>query len=230
MGIVGKNCTCISGVSNEEIYKDFFDGMRIKTKPSKDINEVIKIKRSGLKEITDKRWLIIIENILVNEDQREYSLALWQSALRYSKEAYSENMLYLTLFFFTEDNLTEFKTYFKDLMLTVCGYKAEISIDTIQKAFLAKVINLYLHIITKLPLQSLSHLSSNPTEFESSCNRYFSLNIQTRYIEEILMKDCTDEWMNYDKFFDDHYKQLINHSDIRNSMIKLACESSKDSK
>lgn len=227
MGVIGSNCTCIKGMPNEQIFNDFFDGMRIKQKPSRDINELIKTKRSGLKEITDKRWLIIIENILLNEDQKEYSHSLWEKALAFAKESYSENMLYLTLFFFTEDDVANAKLYFKDLMLTVCGYKEKVSSDTIQKDFLVKVINLYIHIISKLPIQSLAHLSSNPAEFELIFNKFFSADIQMKYIEEIMMKDYTDEWVNYDKFFDKKYKTLINHAEIRNSMIKLAYEPDK---
>lgn len=60
--------------------------------------------------MADKKWLIIIEAVLINDNNyKEESLNYWRNILQFVREKYNqENYLYLSIFFFCENNKEEF--------------------------------------------------------------------------------------------------------------------------
>ena len=86
--------------------------MVIRSKPCQDWYELIKSKKvqQSKDKMADKKWLIIIEAVLINDNNyKEESLNYWRNILQFVREKYNqENYLYLSIFFFCENNKEEF--------------------------------------------------------------------------------------------------------------------------
>ena len=142
-----KACNCIKSANEMQLYDKFYEEIIERKKSSSDIFTIIKAKKgSNLnKNLNEKKWLIIIENILItNNENKEIKLNFWQDSIKFFQEKNKENYLILSLFFLSEINLENclenLKNYLNEMKL--------LNENLIKKNILIEILKSYFYLIS----------------------------------------------------------------------------------
>lgn len=221
---MGAACTaCTNKNSYEGIYKDFWSGIGIRTMPQKDWTEVAKNKLNPkLKEINEKNWLIIINNNLSWEENKELSKNVFTAAMKLSEERGGQYLLLLSLLFLCPKNSLNTKQQFEDLAKVVFqmkeDFKEENHVLYIKHKLLYKVVAFYVNFISFFCADKLSAFAANKKDFEEAMASIFSPEVQEAFLKEEIFTGITDEWQNFDGFFEVVYPLLQNDGKVRESL------------
>ena len=222
---LSEQCSCVRGPSDSALYKDFYSSMKIRTKPHQDLFELIRSKKSGSKDnLSEKKWLIIKECFLINEEKKEAHLSFWDKVVTFSRDKSTESTLYLCLLFLCEDNINNFVKYFLDMINEVCMFDTEqIKDKTIKRSLLENMLMLYLNIITQLGMESIKKESNNQELFEDKYSKLFTEENLNDYLKTVLLKGVNDkdEWVNYEEYFNEKYDLIRDDNRIREDISRI---------
>ena len=140
-------CNCIKSANEMQLYDKFYEELIERKKSSSDIFTIIKAKKGSNinKNLNEKKWLIIIENILItNNENKEIKLNFWQDSIKFFQEKNKENYLILSLFFLSEINLENclqnLKNYLNEMKL--------LNEKIIKKNILIEILKSYFYLIS----------------------------------------------------------------------------------
>lgn len=217
-----EQCTCLKSSPEQELFNEFFKGMVIRSKPCQDWFELIKSKKvqQSKDKMADKKWLIIIEAVLINDNNyKEESLNYWRNILQYVREKYNqENYLYLSIFFLCENNKEEFikcfNAFLEKYFNQECYNKEN---KTINCDILKMILVTYVIMISKGCVNEIKKKSSNKIEFEKTYLELFNENNIDEYVNAVVNGE--DEWINVEEFFNRKYDEIVNDEEIRKILV-----------
>jgi hypothetical protein len=216
-------CTCGSRISNEAIFKDFWDKIVLKNKPAKDWQTIISIKRDAKeKKLTDGKWMEIIDVMLVSDD-KDVSVSLWRNAMKSSQEKGGEHLIVLACLFLVKKSSMDAKSSFISL---ASNYLKKFVVNEptktpqIKKEQMIEIITFYVNLISLFSVKEISSHAQNKKEFEAQMERIFSQQVQQFYISE-LMQPYKDDWVDLDKFFESQYMILTDDVKIRERLTAI---------
>ena len=96
-------CNCIKAANEMQLYDKFYEEIIERKKSSSDIFTIIKAKKGSniKKNLNEKKWLIIIENVLItNDENKEIKLNFWQESIKYFQEKKNGKFFYFIVIFF----------------------------------------------------------------------------------------------------------------------------------
>ena len=211
-------CNCIKAANELQLYDKFFDDIFERKKLPSDIYTIIKAKKGSniKKNLNEKKWLIIIENVLIiNDDNKESKLNYWQESIKFFQEKNMENIFILSLFFLGENNLEKtlesLKNYLNDMKL--------INENIINKNNLMEILKSYFYLISRAGKNEVKNLVTEKEGFEQVSNEAFSDENFENYINEYFLKNEENENINLDNFIKDNYNEIINDKKIRSNLI-----------
>ena len=211
-------CNCIKSENEMQLYDKFYEEIIERKKSSSDIFTIIKAKKgSNLnKNLNEKKWLIIIENILItNNENKEIKLNFWQDSIKFFQEKNKENYLILSLFFLSEINLENclenLKNYLNEMKL--------LNENLINKNILIEILKCYFYLISIAAKNQVKNLVNEKETFEQISNESFSEENFEKYINEFLLKNEENENLNLENFIKNYYNEIINDKKIRNYFI-----------
>ena len=211
-------CNCIKSANEMQLYDKFYEEIIERKKSSSDIFIIIKAKKgSNLnKNLNEKKWLIIIENILItNNENKEIKLNFWQDSIKFFQEKNKENYLILSLFFLSEINLENclenLKNYLNEMKL--------LNENLIKKNILIEILKSYFYLISLAGKNEVKNLINEKESFEQISNESFSNENFDNFINEFLLKNEENENLNFDNFIKNYYYEIINDKKIRNYFI-----------
>ena len=219
-----EQCTCLKTAPEQELFTEFFKEMAIRSKPCKDWFELIKSKKvqQSKEKMADKKWLLIIEAVLINDKHKEESLNYWQRVLQYVRDTYQqENYLYLSIFFLCSNDKEDFIANFSAFLEKY--FKSE-QYDKERKSVnvnvLKRIIMCYVDVISKGCIEEVKQSSGNKIEFAKMYNEcYCDSNIK-QYVEELVSDK--EEWVSVEKFFNEKYEKISNGEEIRKELEEVA--------
>lgn len=222
-------CSCVRSSSIQETLNAFWVSLPIRQKEIKDIVELTKAKKSSIKPIPDKKWLLFQDELLVIVNFKENCLAIFDKALKLSRDKGNEGYLFLSLLFFSiSKDPFDYKINFIKLGETVGGIKESLKtkeedkITRIQLKTLYNIINFYVNLITLLPCEYLVTFSEGNEDFQNITSEMFSIENQKTIVNNNIMKkyqNNTDEWVDFDKFVEENYTLLKNGDKIREMFV-----------
>ena len=211
-------CNCIKAANEMQLYDKFYEELIERKKSSSDFYTIIKAKKgSNLKKnLNEKKWLIIIENILItNDDNKEIKLNFWQESIKFFQEKNKENYLILSLFFLSEINLENFLENFKNYL----NEMKLLNENLINKNILIEILKCYFYLISIAAKNQVKNLVNEKETFEQISNESFSEENFENYINEFLLKNEENENLNLENFIKNYYNEIINDKKIRNYLI-----------
>ena len=92
-------CDCGRNLSPQSIMDLFWSGIIIRNKEYQDIIDMIRTKKSGTSDITQKKYDLFIEGLLINPDYKEISYKLFIKILNESRKRKNEGIYFICLIF-----------------------------------------------------------------------------------------------------------------------------------
>ena len=184
-------CGCGRDLSPESIMDLFWKGLIIRVKDYEDIIDMIRTKKNGTGDITQKKYDLFIEALLVHPDYKEISYKLFIKFLNEARKRKNEGIFFLSLIFLGVE-----------------------SIDNIKD--LEEVISFYVEMISSMGIDIISQISDNKELFENELNIKFSDENRERFIRnEIFNKYLNEDRINIQNFLTEKLKILDNDCQIR---------------
>ena len=218
-------CDCGRNLSPQSIMDLFWSGIIIRNKEYQDIIDMIRTKKSGTSDITQKKYDLFIEGLLINPDYKEISYKLFIKILNESRKRKNEGIYFICLIFLGKSSLENLIKFFILICINQGGLKDSIRNDNesyfIKKKDLEEIIYFYIEMISFMGIDFISEISDNKDIFISELSNQFSKeNIEkfvNKYIFDIFNND--DE-INVENFLKEKGKILVNDSQIRGIMIQ----------
>ena len=211
-------CNCIKAANEMQLYDKFYEEIIERKKSSSDIFTIIKAKKGSniKKNLNEKKWLIIIENVLItNDENKEIKLNFWEESIKYFQEKKMENFFILSLFFFSEINLENclenLKNYLNEMKL--------LNENLINKNTIIEILKCYFYLISRAGKNEVKNLVNEKDAFEQISNEAFSDENFENYINEFYLKNEENENLNLDNFIKNFYLEILNDKKIRNYLI-----------
>ena len=217
---MGTACACTR--SDSEL-SDFWHKIEIRKINSKDWKDLVKFRKdkSGeTKNIPEKSWKSMINLNLSQPERKECSENLFVNAMKKSEAMNSQQYLLLSLIFLCERDLSHHSKEVKQVFIDMSSEYAinqffktdEKGIKYVRKDKLLEILTFYVDLIS---LSGVSALYSGKKEIVESLQQIYSEEIQRKYIEETLIKEYPEEYVNLDLFFAHQYPLLCNDEGIR---------------
>lgn len=222
-------CQCARDDSTETLLNNFWNGLKLRNKPYKDIVDMIRSKKPASNvTITNTKFLILIQDLIVGQDYIEQTNKVFEDALLVSKKEYkNEGLLFLSLLLLGAGSTDDFIKCFISLAMTQGGLKYYIEEDSdenknsIVMKELESFLRFYVNMVTLLGVKHLSSLSENKELYEDTLTQAFDPQNQKRYIKEHYLKDYIGEKkVDITKFFKNHFDQLKLDTIIRQQLYK----------
>ena len=222
-------CNCSRSLSSEFLINIFWESLKLRTKSYKDIVDLIRTKKSNTQPIKPNKWLILLQNLIINTDYAEQITNVFNEALTVARDEYkNEGLLFLSLVLLGQGTETEFVKHFINTAMTQGGLKDSVSIlpdkniTVIKKESLKTFIKYYINLITLLGVKHVSSLSDNKQLFEEKLNANFSKENQKKILEQCIFngingdddRDCID----IAEFWKDNYLMLKEDTALRESL------------
>ena len=146
----------------------------------------------------------------------------WRNILQFVREKYNqENYLYLSIFFFCENNKEEFikcfNAFLEKYFNRECYNKEN---KTINCDILKMILVTYVMMISKGCVNEIKKKSSNKIEFEKTYLELFNESNIDEYVNEVVNGE--DEWINVEEFFNKKYDEIVNGEEIRKILVDKA--------
>ena len=91
-------CNCSRSLSSEFLINIFWESLKLRTKSYKDIVDLIRTKKSNTLPIKPNKWLILLQNLIINTDYAEQITNVFNEALTVARDEYkNEGLLFLSL-------------------------------------------------------------------------------------------------------------------------------------
>ena len=121
-------CQCARDDSTETLLNNFWNGLKLRNKPYKDIVDMIRSKKPASNvTITNTKFLILIQDLIVGQDYIEQTNKVFEDALLVSKKEYkNEGLLFLSLLLLGAGSTDDFIKCFLRLAMTQGGIKYDI--------------------------------------------------------------------------------------------------------
>jgi hypothetical protein len=218
-------CDCGRDLSPQSIIDLFWSGIIIRFKDYQDIIDMIRTKKSGTGDISQKKYDLFIEGLLIHPDYKEISYKLFIKILNESRKRKNEGIYFISLFFLGKISLENLNKFFILICINQGGLKDSIRNDNenyfIKKKDLEEIIYFYVEMISFMGIDFISEISENKDIFKSELNnKFFKENMEkfiNKYIFDIFNND--DE-INVEKFLKEKGKILVNDSHIREILIQ----------
>lgn len=224
--ILVEQCTCIKSPSDAQVFKEFYNSFIIRGKPHRDFFDLIRTKKCGSKDnLSEKKWLIIKECFLISEKNKGNTLSFWDNVVKFAREKSNENYLFLCLLFLCENNEDNCKQYFLSFCSEICDFDINniIKDKKIKKKILENVLMLYLNIVSFLGIEYVKSNFGNEEAFTEKVYKIYDESNINDYLQNTLLKEYRGEdWVDYDKFFEDKYDIIRDDYLIREDILELA--------
>jgi hypothetical protein len=214
-------CGCGRDLSPESIMDLFWKGLIIRVKDYEDIIDMIRTKKNGTGDITQKKYDLFIEALLVHPDYKEISYNLFIKFLNEARKRKNEGLFFLSLIFLGVESIDNIFKSFLPICMNQGGLKDSIIIDAnnnylINKKDLEEVISFYVEMISSMGIDIISQISDNKELFENELNIKFSDENRERFIRnEIFNKYLNEDRINIQNFLTEKLKILDNDCQIR---------------
>ena len=217
-------CDCGRDLSPQSIIDLFWSGIIIRFKDYQDIIDMIRTKKSGTGDISQKKYDLFIEGLLIHPDYKEISYKLFIKILNESRKRKNEGIYFISLFFLGKISLENLNKFFILICINQGGLKDSIRNENesyfIKKKDLEEIINFYVEMISIMGIEFISEISDNKDIFISELNNKFSKeNIAKFNNNHIFDIYNNDDDININDFLKEKGKLLVNDSLIREMLI-----------
>jgi hypothetical protein len=214
---------CSSRSKCENIYNDFWKNLKIRTIPQSDWSLIVKtnIDTKNTKKINEATWEKIMKKNLVKEEDSEQSSKVFRKAMALSEEKGGQYLLLISLLFICPKNSLNTKKEFEDMASVTFHLKDHFSKPEnkllVKKNFLIEVIAFYVNLISLFCADDISEgMEATPkSHFRTESHSNFHLDVQKKFLEEDIIKEFTEEWVDLDVFFQTKYSILSDDMFVR---------------
>ena len=218
-------CDCGRNLSPQSIMDLFWSGIIIRNKEYQDIIDMIRTKKSGTSDITQKKYDLFIEGLLINPDYKEISYKLFIKILNESRKRKNEGIYFICLIFLGKISLENLIKFFILICFNQGGLKDSIRNDNenyfIKKKDLEEIIYFYVEMISFMGIDFISEISENKDIFKSELNNKFFIFYMEKFINKYIFDIFNnDDEINVEKFLKEKGKILVNDSHIREILIQ----------
>lgn len=225
MGNCVLQCTYFS--ANENIYRDFFDNIKVRRVSPKQWSEAV-IKKLGrfAKKVKSEDWNELIQNYLIWPENKEVSINIWKYAIQYSEQTGGQYLLLFSILFLCSNNQEEIKQEFSTFgnLFTKSDMLEEKNL--IKKERLYSIVSSYVNLVSLFVSDKINVLASDQKSFQETAKQSFSLNVQKLYLDKEVFNGFDDEMISIDNFLQAQYQNLQNDSYIR-ERLSFLCEKKK---
>jgi hypothetical protein len=222
---MGQTCACLR--SDSEI-SDFWSSLSLRKLPPADWRKIIKTKQDKTgdnKNIPENNWKQLVSVNIANADKKDIAEKIFVNAMNKSEAKLSQGYLLISLLFLCEKDLADSKAV-KQAFIELSadyGFRNYFKVDEkgvyhITKAKLLELVSFYVDLIS---LFGVNFLFSGKKEVAESLQKIYSEDIQKNYIDNVLFKSYSDEYVSLDAFFGSQYAFLINDEGIRESLWRI---------
>ena len=215
-------CGCLRSDSD---LNDFWSKLQLRKIKASDFKEIIRHKQDKSNEnknISEANWKTIINLNLANPDRKEVSEKIFTNAMNKSESKGSQAYLILSLLFLTEVELPDFKNV-KQSFVDLAGdhgFRHHMKVDEkgiyhITKGRLSEVVQFYVDLVS---LFAVDIIYTDKKDVTESLHSIFHEDIQKKYINETILKEFTEDWINLDSFFSSKYVILNKDEAVRESL------------
>ncbi len=188
---------------------------------------MIRTKKNGTGDITQKKYDLFIEALLVHPDYKEISYKLFIKFLNEARKRKNEGLLFLSILFLGKGNDSELTKAFLSIAMTQGGYKDSITINMnnsnnlIKKKDLNDIISFYIDMISLMSVDSLSSISDNKELFKQEFEKKFCIDNQEKFIENKIFENYVlVDQIDIESFIIEKHSILSNDSYIREWLIQ----------
>ena len=217
-------CDCGRDLSPQSIIDLFWSGIIIRFKDYQDIIDMIRTKKSGTGDISQKKYDLFIEGLLIHPDYKEISYKLFIKILNESRKRKNEGIYFISLFFLGKISLENLNKFFILICINQGGLKDSIRNENesyfIKKKDLEEIINFYVEMISIMGIEFISETSDNKDIFISELNNKFSKENIAKFVNNHIFDIYNnDDDININDFLKEKGKLLVNDSLIREMLI-----------
>ena len=217
-------CDCGRDLSPQSIIDLFWSGIIIRFKDYQDIIDMIRTKKSGTGDISQKKYDLFIEGLLINQDYKEISYKLFIHILNESRKRKNEGIYFISLFFLGKISLENLNKFFILICINQGGLKDSIRNENesyfIKKKDLEEIIYFYIEMISFMGIDFISEISDNKDIFISELNNKFSKENIAKFVNNHIFDIYNnDDDININDFLKEKGKLLVNDSLIREMLI-----------
>jgi len=217
-------CDCGRDLSPQSIIDLFWSGIIIRFKDYQDIIDMIRTKKSGTGDISQKKYDLFIEGLLIHPDYKEISYKLFIKILNESRKRKNEGIYFISLFFLGKISLENLNKFFILICINQGGLKDSIRNENesyfIKKKDLEEIINFYVEMISIMGIEFISEISDNKDIFISELNNKFSKENIAKFVNNHIFDIYNnDDDININDFLKEKGKLLVNDSLIREMLI-----------
>jgi hypothetical protein len=217
-------CDCGRDLSPQSIIDLFWSGIIIRFKDYQDIIDMIRTKKSGTGDISQKKYDLFIEGLLIHPDYKEISYKLFIKILNESRKRKNEGIYFISLFFLGKISLENLNKFFILICINQGGLKDSIRNENesyfIKKKDLEEIINFYVEMISTMGIEFISEISDNKDIFISELNNKFSKENIAKFVNNHIFDIYNnDDDININDFLKEKGKLLVNDSLIREMLI-----------
>jgi hypothetical protein len=222
---MGSACACLH--SDSELA-DFWQKIQLRNIKPKDWNQIIKNKKdktSDNNHIPEKNWRSIIDLNLSNPERKECSEKIFLNAMNKSEAKNSQAYMLLSCLFLCEKDAPDAKNVkvaFVDLS-NDNGFKNYLRVDekgvtSISKVKLGEIVSFYVDLVS---LFGIKIIYSGKKEISEKLEQTYAEDIQKKFTEDNVFKSYSEDFVNLDDFFANHYAILNNDEGIREQLWKI---------
>ena len=217
-------CDCGRDLSPQSIIDLFWSGIIIRFKDYQDIIDMIRTKKSGTGDISQKKYDLFIEGLLIHPDYKEISYKLFIKILNESRKRKNEGIYFISLFFLGKISLENLNKFFILICINQGGLKDSIRNENesyfIKKKDLEEIINFYVEMISIMGIEFISEINDNKDIFISELNNKFSKENIVKFVNNHIFDIYNnDDDININDFLKEKGKLLVNDSLIREMLI-----------
>jgi len=215
-------CGCLR--SDSEL-NDFWSKLQLRKIKASDFKEIIRHKQDKSNEnknISEANWKTIINLNLANPERKEISEKIFANAMNKSESKGSQAYLILSLLLLTEVVLPDYKNV-KQSFIDLAGdhgFRHHMKVDEkgiyhITKGRLTEVVQFYVDLVS---LFAVDIIFADKKDVTDSLHKIFHEEIQKKYIDETILKEFTEDWINLDSFFSSKYLILNKDESVRENL------------
>jgi hypothetical protein len=214
---------CSSRSKCENIYNDFWKNLKIRSIPQSDWSLIVKtnIDTKHSKKINEATWEKIMKKNLVKEEDSEQSCKIFRKAMALSEEKGGQYLLLISLLFLCPKNSLNTKREFEDMASVTFHLKDQFNKTEkkllIKKDLIIDIIAFYVNLISLFCADDISEsMDTTPqSHFRAESHSNFHLDVQKKFLEEDIMKEFTEDWVDLDAFFQTKYSILSDDIFVR---------------
>lgn len=218
-------CGCLRSDSD---LNDFWSKLQLRKIKASDLKDIIRHKQDKSNEnknISEANWKTVINLNLANPERKEISEKIFANAMNKSESKGSQAYLILSLLLLTEVDLPDYKNV-KQSFIDLAGdhgFRHHMKVDEkgvyhVTKGRLTEVVQFYVDLVT---LFAVDIIYADKKDITESLQKIFHEDIQKKYIDETILKEFKEDWINLDTFFISKYVILNKDEAVRESLWSI---------